>query len=175
MHSPIFISTDISSSPQVVLCWSCILAYGIVKFFQWSELLYSWEGIAFSAALLILIILVMQLLVHSSESTRSTPIQTSSEDPAKDRLLQKWDNISLLSCGYPKGIITTLIHIHSILCATKQFFQHQSVESVCLKQYSTSGTCIWFKCVGVLKLIVCIAMFPMLQLWLVEIENITSF
>ncbi|XP_038878425.1 1-acyl-sn-glycerol-3-phosphate acyltransferase 2 isoform X2 [Benincasa hispida] len=73
----------------VVLCWSCILAYGIVRFFQWSALLSSWEGIAFSAALLILIILVMQLLVHSSESTRSTPINVSSQDSAKERLLQK--------------------------------------------------------------------------------------
>ncbi|XP_016900869.1 1-acyl-sn-glycerol-3-phosphate acyltransferase 2 isoform X2 [Cucumis melo] len=73
----------------VVLCWSCILAYGIVKFFQWSALLSSWEGIALSAALLILIILVMQLLVHSSESTRSTPINVSSQYNAKERLLQK--------------------------------------------------------------------------------------
>lgn len=73
----------------VVLCWSCILAYSIVKFFQWSAFLSSWEGIAFSAALLILIILVMQLLVHSSESTRSTPINVSSQDPTKERLLQK--------------------------------------------------------------------------------------
>lgn len=72
----------------VVLCWSCILTFGVVEFFQWSALLSSWEGIAFSAALLILVILVMQLLVHSSESTRFTPV-VSSQDPAKERLLQK--------------------------------------------------------------------------------------
>lgn len=73
----------------VVLCWLCILAFGIVKFFQWSALLSSWEGIAFLAALLVLIILVMQLLVHSSKSTRSTPVNLSSQDPAEERLLQK--------------------------------------------------------------------------------------
>ncbi|XP_022154309.1 1-acyl-sn-glycerol-3-phosphate acyltransferase 3 [Momordica charantia] len=73
----------------VVICWSSILVCGIVKFFQWSALLSSWEGIAFSVALLILIILVMQLLVHSSESTRSTPANVLSQDPAKERLLKK--------------------------------------------------------------------------------------
>ncbi|CAL9018227.1 unnamed protein product, partial [Prunus brigantina] len=73
----------------VVLLWSCLLGYGIFKFVPWSSLLSSWKGIAFSATFLVLIVIVMQILIHSSESERSTPLNITPQDQTKERLVQK--------------------------------------------------------------------------------------
>jgi len=72
----------------VVISWICVLVYGITKFFQWSSLLSSWEGIAFSATFLVLVTIVMQILIQSSESEHSTPVNTVTQDPMEERLLQ---------------------------------------------------------------------------------------
>ncbi|KAJ4844012.1 1-acyl-sn-glycerol-3-phosphate acyltransferase 3 [Turnera subulata] len=75
----------------VVICWSSLLVYGIFRLFKWlliSE--YSWEVIVFSVALLILVTIVMQILIHSSESERSTPPRrVHPSDEMKQQLLQK--------------------------------------------------------------------------------------
>ncbi|KAM1256129.1 hypothetical protein COP1_030396 [Malus domestica] len=73
----------------VVILWSILLAYGIYKFVQCSALLASWEGIAFSATFLVLIVIVMQILIQSSESERSTALTVPQKDPSQQRLIQK--------------------------------------------------------------------------------------
>ncbi|KAL5766591.1 hypothetical protein ACOSP7_017208 [Xanthoceras sorbifolium] len=73
----------------VVICWSCLLIFLIVALFQWASFLCSWEAILFSATFLVLITLVMQILIHSSESERSTPAKVIPTDPTTERLLQK--------------------------------------------------------------------------------------
>lgn len=96
-----FIAPHLSSLPsrplitseywrQVVIFWSCLLVYGVVEFFLWSSLLTSWEGIVIVVAALVLVTLAMQILIQSSESNRSTPIEALQQDPAGERLLQKW-------------------------------------------------------------------------------------
>lgn len=46
---------------------------GAVKLLQWSSLLSSWKGVAFTAFGLALITVLMQFLIMFSQSERSTP------------------------------------------------------------------------------------------------------
>ncbi|KAM7273793.1 hypothetical protein ACFE04_028457 [Oxalis oulophora] len=74
----------------VVLFWSFLIVAVMVKLFQRSTFLASWEVIAFSGTFLVLVTIVMQVLIHSSESERSTPPTTvPSHDPEKETLLHK--------------------------------------------------------------------------------------
>ncbi|KAF8009198.1 hypothetical protein BT93_J0246 [Corymbia citriodora subsp. variegata] len=73
----------------VVSFWSCLLVFGVVEFFLWSALLTSWEGIVILVAALVLVTLAMQILIQSSESERSTPIEAFQQDSARERLLQE--------------------------------------------------------------------------------------
>ncbi|KAK2641103.1 hypothetical protein Ddye_022866 [Dipteronia dyeriana] len=73
----------------VVISWSSLLIFLLVKLFQWSSYLCSWEVFAFSATFLVLVTLVMQLLIHSSESEHSTPPKSIPKDPMKETLMQK--------------------------------------------------------------------------------------
>ncbi|KAJ6424749.1 hypothetical protein OIU84_025506 [Salix udensis] len=58
----------------VMIFWSSFLAYATVRLFQWLSLfLASWQVIAFSVAFLFLVTFIMQILIQSSESERSTP------------------------------------------------------------------------------------------------------
>uniref|UniRef100_A0A6N2MZH4 1-acylglycerol-3-phosphate O-acyltransferase n=1 Tax=Salix viminalis TaxID=40686 RepID=A0A6N2MZH4_SALVM len=58
----------------VMIFWSSFLAYATVRLFQWLALfLASWQVIAFSVAFLFLVTFIMQILIQSSESERSTP------------------------------------------------------------------------------------------------------
>ncbi|XP_024464157.1 1-acyl-sn-glycerol-3-phosphate acyltransferase 3 isoform X4 [Populus trichocarpa] len=59
---------------KVMIFWSSLLAYATVRLFQWLSLfLASWEVITFSIAFLFLVTIIMQILIQSSESERSTP------------------------------------------------------------------------------------------------------
>ncbi|KAK7832968.1 1-acyl-sn-glycerol-3-phosphate acyltransferase 2 [Quercus suber] len=73
----------------VVICWLCLIVYGVVKFFQWSSLLSSLEGIAFLVIFLVLVTFLMHILIQSSESERSTPVNILTQDPVEEQLLQK--------------------------------------------------------------------------------------
>ncbi|GLU19356.1 hypothetical protein SLE2022_356110 [Rubroshorea leprosula] len=73
----------------VVISWSCFLVFGIVKLFQRFSFLTSWVVIAFLVTFLVLVTIVMQILIQSSESERSTPPHLLPSDPMKQRLLQK--------------------------------------------------------------------------------------
>ncbi|XP_007015031.2 PREDICTED: 1-acyl-sn-glycerol-3-phosphate acyltransferase 3 [Theobroma cacao] len=71
----------------VVISWSCLLLLGIIKLFQWFSFLASWEVIAFSVTFLVIVTIVMQILIHSSESKRSTPPKVFQVDSIKEKLL----------------------------------------------------------------------------------------
>ncbi|KAK9224641.1 hypothetical protein WN943_009677 [Citrus x changshan-huyou] len=72
----------------VVVSWSCLLIFILVKLFQWTSILASWAAIAFSAFFLLLVVGVMQILIQSSESEHSTPLKiTPHQDPTTERLL----------------------------------------------------------------------------------------
>ncbi|KAK4793192.1 hypothetical protein SAY86_023627 [Trapa natans] len=78
------------SSLIVVSCWWCLLACGIVKFFQWSSMLSSWQGILVVGLFLLVVAVVMQILIQSSESQRSTPVEAlQKKNTARERLLYK--------------------------------------------------------------------------------------
>nr|QVG79488.1 lysophosphatidic acid acyltransferase [Eranthis hyemalis] len=65
----------------VVISWACLLVLGAVKLFQWSSFLSSWKGIAFSAAALATVTLVMQIFIVFSQSERSTAAKVSPAAP----------------------------------------------------------------------------------------------
>ena len=67
---------------QVVMAWGVTIVLGVIKFLQWSALLSTWKGIAFSAATLGLITALMQVLIQFSQAERSTPAKVA---PAKLR------------------------------------------------------------------------------------------
>ncbi|XP_057547850.1 1-acyl-sn-glycerol-3-phosphate acyltransferase 2 [Amaranthus tricolor] len=66
----------------VVMAWGVTIVLGVIKFLQWSALLSTWKGIAFSAATLGLITALMQVLIQFSQAERSTPAKVA---PAKLR------------------------------------------------------------------------------------------
>lgn len=66
----------------VVTSWACLLVFGALKFLQWSSLLSSRKGIAFSAVGLALVTGLMQVLIRFSQSERSNPAKVA---PAKQR------------------------------------------------------------------------------------------
>ena len=88
-----FVHNSILVFDQVVICWSSLIVYGIVKLFQWYPLLSSWEGIAISVTFLMLVAIVMQILVYASESERFTPVGLSSQDPMSQALIHNYTDI----------------------------------------------------------------------------------
>lgn len=75
----------------VMIFWSSLLGYATVRLFQWLSLfLASWEVIAFSIAFLFLVTIIMQILIQSSESERSTPATNSTlSEGTRQRLLPR--------------------------------------------------------------------------------------
>ncbi|KAL1821058.1 hypothetical protein ACET3Z_015927 [Daucus carota] len=59
------------NSLVVVISWACLLIFGALKFFQWSSILSSWKGLAFSAVGLGIVTVLMQILIQFSQSERS--------------------------------------------------------------------------------------------------------
>ncbi|XP_027343405.1 1-acyl-sn-glycerol-3-phosphate acyltransferase 3-like [Abrus precatorius] len=76
------------TSILVVVFWSCLLGFLLFKCFQWSSILSSWEGILFTVLFLVLVTVIMEILIHSSQSERSKPMVLPTQDPMKQRLLQ---------------------------------------------------------------------------------------
>ncbi|CAJ1967528.1 unnamed protein product [Sphenostylis stenocarpa] len=66
----------------VVISWACVVVTGALKFLQWSSLLSSWKGVAFSAIGLGVVTLLMHVLIQFSQAERSTPSKVA---PAKSR------------------------------------------------------------------------------------------
>ncbi|XP_010524157.1 PREDICTED: 1-acyl-sn-glycerol-3-phosphate acyltransferase 2 [Tarenaya hassleriana] len=71
----------------VVSSWACILTTGAMKFLQWSKLFSTWKGIGLSGVGLGVVTLLMQVLIRSSQSERSTPPppKSPSSNPTKSR------------------------------------------------------------------------------------------
>lgn len=67
---------------QVVISWACVVVTGAIKFLQWSSLLSSWKGVAFSAIGLGVVTLLMHILIKFSQAERSTPSKVA---PAKSQ------------------------------------------------------------------------------------------
>ncbi|XP_010265751.1 PREDICTED: 1-acyl-sn-glycerol-3-phosphate acyltransferase 2-like [Nelumbo nucifera] len=65
----------------VVISWSCLLVFVAFKFCKWSSLLSSWKGIAFSAAGLSLVTILMHIFILFSQSERSTPAKIAPARP----------------------------------------------------------------------------------------------
>ncbi|KAK9289927.1 hypothetical protein L1049_008088 [Liquidambar formosana] len=65
----------------VVISWSCLLIFGAIKFLQWSALLSSWKGIAFSAIGLAIVTFLMHILIQFSQSERSNPGKVAPAKP----------------------------------------------------------------------------------------------
>lgn len=65
----------------VVAAWVVTSVLGVMKFLHWSHLLSSWKGIAFSAAALGLITVLMQVMIQFSQSERSTPAKVAPAKP----------------------------------------------------------------------------------------------
>ncbi|GMJ14820.1 lysophosphatidyl acyltransferase 2 [Hibiscus trionum] len=61
----------------VVSSWACLVAYGALKFLQWSSLLSSWKGIAVSAVALAIVTILMQIMILFSQSERSIPAKVA--------------------------------------------------------------------------------------------------
>ncbi|XWS43172.1 hypothetical protein CRYUN_Cryun16bG0080000 [Craigia yunnanensis] len=68
----------------VVTSWACLVAYGVLKFLQWSSLLSSWKGIALSAFGLAIVTILMQILILFTQSERSTPTKVAPGKPKND-------------------------------------------------------------------------------------------
>lgn len=71
-------------SLYVVTSWLCLLIFGALKFLQWSSLLSSWKGIAFSALGLAIVTVLMHILILFSQSERSTPAKIAPTKPKID-------------------------------------------------------------------------------------------
>ncbi|KAL3529862.1 hypothetical protein ACH5RR_009184 [Cinchona calisaya] len=70
----------------VVICWSCFLIFGAIKFFKWCP--FSWGEIAFCAVFLLLVTILMQILIVFSQSEHSTPtIKESPRNSLEEKLL----------------------------------------------------------------------------------------
>ncbi|KAH7557299.1 hypothetical protein ACOSP7_026902 [Xanthoceras sorbifolium] len=65
----------------VVTSWACLVVLGALKFLQWSSLLSSWKGIAFSAFGLGIVTVLMHILILFSQSERSTPAKVAPAKP----------------------------------------------------------------------------------------------
>ncbi|KAL1298428.1 hypothetical protein HN51_042796 [Arachis hypogaea] len=72
----------------VVLCWTCLLGFLLYEFFKSTKLLSTWEGILCTVLFFVVVTLVMELLIHSTQSERSTRMNLPTQDPLRQKLLQ---------------------------------------------------------------------------------------
>lgn len=80
-HEPRDLGRPIKSL-LVVITWICVVVAGTVKLLQWSSLLSSWKGVAFSVFSLAIVTALMQFLIKFSQSERSNPAKVS---PSKSK------------------------------------------------------------------------------------------
>ncbi|AES81394.1 putative 1-acylglycerol-3-phosphate O-acyltransferase [Medicago truncatula] len=65
----------------VALSWGFVVVAGSVKFLQWSSLLSSWKGVAFSTFGLAVVTGLMQVLILFSQAERSNPAKVAPAKP----------------------------------------------------------------------------------------------
>ncbi|RDY09437.1 1-acyl-sn-glycerol-3-phosphate acyltransferase 2 [Mucuna pruriens] len=76
----------------VVISWACVVVVGAVKFLQWSSLLSSWKGVAFSAFGLAVVTLLMHIMIKFSQSERSNPSKVAPAMSKNREQLEARDN-----------------------------------------------------------------------------------
>ncbi|XP_004513649.1 1-acyl-sn-glycerol-3-phosphate acyltransferase 2-like [Cicer arietinum] len=76
----------------VVITWVCVVVWASVKLLQWSSLLSSWKGVAFSVFGLAIVTVLMQVLIMFSQSERSNPAKVSPSKPKNREELQGSDD-----------------------------------------------------------------------------------
>ncbi|WVY99169.1 hypothetical protein V8G54_031320 [Vigna mungo] len=76
----------------VVISWACVVVTGAIKFLQWSSLLSSWKGVAFSAIGLGVVTLLMHILIKFSQAERSTPSKVAPAKSGTGEELEARDN-----------------------------------------------------------------------------------
>ncbi|PNY15242.1 1-acyl-sn-glycerol-3-phosphate acyltransferase 2-like protein [Trifolium pratense] len=62
----------------VALSWAFVVVAGTLKFLQWSSLLSSWKGVAFSTFGLAVVTGLMHILILFSQAERSNPSKVAS-------------------------------------------------------------------------------------------------
>jgi lysophosphatidic acid acyltransferase/lysophosphatidylinositol acyltransferase len=72
---------SISCGEQVALSWAFVVVAGSVKFLQWSSLLASWKGVAFSTFGLAVVTGLMHILILFSQAERSNPAKVAPAKP----------------------------------------------------------------------------------------------
>ncbi|MED6170844.1 1-acyl-sn-glycerol-3-phosphate acyltransferase [Stylosanthes scabra] len=72
----------------VVLCWSCLLGFLLYEFFKLTSLLSTWVGIACTVLFFVIVTVIMEILIHSTQSERSTRMNLPTQDPIRQKLLQ---------------------------------------------------------------------------------------
>lgn len=77
---------------QVVITWVCVVVWASVELLQWSSLLSSWKGVAFSVFGLAIVTVLMQVLIMFSQSERSNPAKVSPSKPKNREELQGSDD-----------------------------------------------------------------------------------
>ncbi|PWA71484.1 phospholipid/glycerol acyltransferase, Acyltransferase domain protein [Artemisia annua] len=68
----------------VVSAWACLLVYATLKFLRWSNLFSSWKGLVITAVCLGIVTVLMQILIQSSQSERSTPAKVAPSRTSND-------------------------------------------------------------------------------------------
>jgi lysophosphatidic acid acyltransferase/lysophosphatidylinositol acyltransferase len=68
----------------VTLFWSCLLLYGAVKLFLWTQLLSTWKGVGFTGLGLALVTAVMHVFIMFSQSERSSSAKAARNRVKKD-------------------------------------------------------------------------------------------
>lgn len=71
----------ISRGEQVALSWAFVVVAGSVKFLQWSSLLSSRKGVAFSTLGLAVVTGLMHILILFTQAERSNPAKVAPAKP----------------------------------------------------------------------------------------------
>ncbi|CAJ2673173.1 unnamed protein product [Trifolium pratense] len=90
-HEPRDLGRPIKSL-LVVITWIFVVVAGTVKLLQWSSLLSSWKGVAFSVFSLAIVTVLMQILIMFSQSERSNPAKVPPSKPKTREDLQGSDD-----------------------------------------------------------------------------------
>ncbi|OEL24616.1 1-acyl-sn-glycerol-3-phosphate acyltransferase PLS1 [Dichanthelium oligosanthes] len=68
----------------VTLFWACLLLFGAIEFFKWTQLLSTWRGVAFTAAGMALVTGVMHVFIMFTQAERSSSAKAARNRAKKD-------------------------------------------------------------------------------------------
>lgn len=73
---------------QVYITWVFVVVAGTIKMLQWSSLLSSWKGVAFTVFSLAIVTALMQIMIMFTQSERSNPAKVLPSKPRSREELQ---------------------------------------------------------------------------------------